>query len=173
MDRVIEDRATLYVPGTESVCEAVTNQIRTLELTTHGSHARYTAARANYLGSVSRGIALKARILRLEREREIYADQGFVDLLEEEMERCAVENGKLERREGELRGLLGEYEVAGRMAGGGVIGDDEDEEGQGGNGRGEEVFRVLGGRYAEIEGEIEELKKDIEKLKTQVWRGSW
>lgn len=151
--------------GLDNHTTTLTNTIRTLELTTHGSHARYTTARANYLTAVSRGIALKARILRLERERDIYADQAFVDALETEAESLELEERRLEKRETELLGLLEEYERAGREAvlrtGGAEVN----------GGSGEDVFRVLGTRYVEVEREIESVKKDIEKLQKEVWRG--
>ncbi|KAK5944154.1 hypothetical protein PMZ80_003435 [Knufia obscura] len=139
------------------------HQIRHLELTTHGTSSRHTTSRATYLSTVSRGIALKAQIMGLEREKTLYANQEIMDRLESEGDALEVEERKLLRRERELRGLLGEYEREGGLAAGRV--------GVGGAGRrgkeegtGEDVFRALGERYAEVE-------REIERLETKVWRG--
>lgn len=61
-----------------------------------------------------------------------------------------------------LVGVLGGYERAGLGAVGSRVG------GGGGDGvgkdRGEDVFRVLGERYAEVEAEIERVRGDVEGL---------
>lgn len=114
---------------------------------------------------MARGIELKARILALEREKAVYSDEEMVERMEEEVEKSSAEEGRLEGRERELVGLLGSYEEEGGRVGGRV------KMGGGGDGSGEEVFRVLGGRYKEVEKEIEAVKRDIERLETRVWRG--
>lgn len=80
--------------------------------------------------------------------------------MEGELERLLAEERRLQGREEELLGLLGEYEGEGAKVNGGD-----------GKGSGEQVFCVLGGRYKEVEGEIEVVKRDIERLETRVWRG--
>lgn len=95
----------------------------------------------------------------------MYSDEEILEKMEEEVERLAAEEGRLEGRERELVGLLGGYEEEGGRVGG-RVGRGETE-----SGAGEEVFRVLGGRYKEVEREIESVKRDIERLETRVWRG--
>lgn len=164
--------ATAASLSSSSTCHAsnIRSRIRHLELTTHGTWARHTSSRANYLSSVSRGIELKARIMGLEREKALYADQELMDRLEQESDALEVEKRKLTRQERELKALLGRYQAEGVQAVGRIGGGD----GKGGRaeqGSGEDVFRVLGERYAEVETEIEEVKKDIERLETKAWRG--
>ena len=122
--------------------------IRDLETVKHGTQARLTASRAKYLKNVARGVEYQAKVVRLEREKEI----GMEEKLVEEMERMQVEEVRLGKRERELEGLLREYELEG--------GRD-----------GLEVFRMLGERFAEVEGEVEVVKREIEELETRVWRG--
>jgi len=143
--------------------------IRTLELTTHGTTSRHTASRATYLASVSRGIELKARIMRLEYEKALYRDETVTGRLEREGDALGVEERRLARRERVLRALLGEYEREGGRAAG-RIGSDGAWRGAKEEGTGEDVFRALGERYAEVEKELEEVGRDIERLETKVWR---
>lgn len=142
-----------------------TSRIRNLELQIHGTQSRYALARSTYLYTVAKGIESKSRIMVLEREKSVYGDEEILEKMEEEVERLGAEEGRLEGRERELLGLLGEYEEEGGKVGG-RVGRTEME-----NGAGEEVFRVLGGRYKEVEREIETVKRDIERLETRVWRG--
>jgi len=74
----------------------------------------------------------------------------------------------LRRQEKELRGWVAEYERQGRQAGGKI---GAQRKGGKEEGSGEDVFRALGERYADVEKEIDEVKKDIERLETKVWRG--
>lgn len=95
----------------------------------------------------------------------------MTDQLEREGDALGVEELRLVRAERELRGLLGEYERVGSRAAGRVgSGGEGARRGGKGEGTGEEVFRVLGERYADVEKEMEEVKKDIERLETKVWR---
>lgn len=142
-----------------------TSRIRNLELQIHGTQSRYALARSTYLYTVSKGIELKSRIMALEREKAVYSDEEMLEKMEEEVERLVGEEARLEGRERELIGLLETYEEEGGKVGGRVGRD------MGESGAGEEVFRVLGGRYKEVEREIEAVKRDIERLETRVWRG--
>lgn len=90
-----------------------------------------------------------------------------MERVEGELERLGGEERRLRGREEELVGLLGEYEVEGGKVGGGM----SESGGAKGSGTGEQVFRVLGERYREVEGEIENVRRDIERLETRVWRG--
>lgn len=95
----------------------------------------------------------------------------MTDQLEREGDALAVEERRLVKTERELRGLLSEYEREGSRAAGRVgSGGEGARRGGKGEGTGEEVFRVLGERYADVEKEMEEVKKDIERLETKVWR---
>ena len=82
-------------------------------------------------------------MVRLEREKEI----GMEEKLVEEMERMQVEEVRLGKRERELEGLLREYELEG--------GRD-----------GLEVFRMLGERFAEVEGE----RRYVRRIVVRNWR---
>lgn len=144
------------------------SQIRHLELHTHGTQSRYLTSRATYLAAVSREIELKARITRLEREKSLLSDETLMDRVEEEARSLAREERRLERLEGELVGVLGEYEAAGAEA---VARTGRSKEVDIGDRAGEDVFRVFGERYAEIEKEAEEVKRDIERLEGRVGRG--
>ncbi|KAK5102404.1 putative alpha-1,6-mannosyltransferase mnn11 [Exophiala xenobiotica] len=147
--------------------------IRTLELTTHGTTSRHTASRAIYLASVSRGIELKARIMRLEHEKALYGDEDVTGRLEREGDTLGVEERRLARRERELRALLGEYEREGGRAAGRIGSDgggDGARRGEKEEGTGEDVFRALGERYAEVEKELEGVKRDIGRLETKIRR---
>lgn len=122
---------------------------------------------------MARGINLKTRLLSLEREKEVYGDEEGIERVEGEVERLVGEERRLKQREEELVGLLGEYEGEGGKVGGSIAGMGM-ERGVGMTnevGPGEQVFRVLGERYREVEEEIEVVKRDIERLETRVWRG--
>lgn len=99
---------------------------------------------------------------------QVYSDDEMLEKMEGEVERLGAEERRLMGREGELMGLLGEYEREGGKVGG--VGAGGNGSGNG-NGTGEQVFRVLGERYREVEGEIEVVRRDIERLETRVWRG--
>lgn len=99
---------------------------------------------------------------------QVYCDDEMLEKMEGEVERLNAEERRLMGREEELTGLLGEYEREGGKVGG--VGAGAGGSGSG-NGTGEQVFRVLGERYREVEGEIEVVRRDIERLETRVWRG--
>lgn len=97
---------------------------------------------------------------------QVYSDDEMLEKMDGEVERLIAEERRLMGREEELMGLLGEYEREGGKVGGVGAGGSGS-----GNGTGEQVFRVLGERYREVEGEIEVVRRDIERLETRVWRG--
>ncbi|KAJ9655798.1 hypothetical protein H2198_005418 [Neophaeococcomyces mojaviensis] len=142
--------------------ESLHRRIRHLELTTHGTQSRHLTSRSTYLRSVSRGIELKALILRLDKEKTLYSNEALLDRMSDEYEALQSKERKLIKRERELQGLLAQYEEAGQEA----VGRNSTKGQQ--NGSGEDVFRVLGERYAEIEEEIDAVKADVERLE-----GTW
>ena len=117
--------------------------IRYLEQRKHGADARYLTTKATFLATVAQGLQAKTKVSYLEQQRDMYSPE-VVARLEGKMKELEKEEGECEERIGVLRSVLEEYEQA--------------------DGNGGEVLRVLGGRYREIEEEIERIKENCEKL---------
>lgn len=120
---------------------------------------------------MARGLALKAALAAGARERVVCGDEELAERVEAQLEALEAEERGLDGRERELLRLLAEYEDVGRAAAGVFAGAGAGADAGAGVGAGEDVFRVLGGRYREVEEEIEAVRKDIETLETRVWRG--
>lgn len=127
-------------------------QITHLERDVHGTRSRHIQARARYLAAVAQGLALKTRVLRLEAERDFYADTALMEKLQETRERARAEEAVWAERERVLEDVVREYTC--HEHGGVEVGVD--------------VFETLGRRYREIEEEIGTVKSDVEMLERRL-----
>ena len=116
--------------------------IRHLEQRKHGSDARHLTAHAQFLSTVAQGLEAKTKVTYLERRRDLYSPE-LRQSLSKRSQALDEEDEDLQRRARELQAALGEYEDAG--------GD---------------VMSTLGKKYGDIEKEIEEVRSDINRLKT-------
>ena len=116
--------------------------IRHLEQRKHGADARHLTAHAQFLSTVAQGLEAKTRVTYLERKRDLYSPELRRALLEQSKS-LDHEDWNLQKRTQELQIALSEYEDAGG-----------------------EVMRTLCKKYGEIEKEIEEIKSDVDQLKT-------
>lgn len=114
--------------------------IRYLEQRKHGAEARHLVARAQFLSTVAQGLEAKTKVTYLEQRRDIYSPQ-LRQKLASKMNELDEEEVTLVARRRDLQAALDEYEDAG--------GD---------------VMRKLGKKYAEVEDEIEEVKRDVKRL---------
>lgn len=121
--------------------ELIELEIQHLERHTHGIKLRSSKAQAEYLSTVSAGMAAKAKILLLQTRQEIYDDQ-----VQEALENYAGHLSILEER---LRERQRQLEEESRLF--------EDQ--------GERRMRECGKRYIAVNKEIEDVKAEIARLK--------
>ena len=114
--------------------------IRHLEQRKHGAEARHLIARSQFLSTVAQGLEAKTKVTYLEQRRDTYSPQ-LRQKLASKMNELDEEEVTLAARRRDLQAALDEYEDLG--------GD---------------VMRKLGKKYAEVEEEIEEVKRDVERL---------
>ncbi|EXJ69519.1 uncharacterized protein A1O5_07555 [Cladophialophora psammophila CBS 110553] len=125
-------------------------QIQHLETSKHGVLSRYTMAKIAFLDTVAQAMALKVRVLVLEARKEVEFSpqaEGRKALIREKMTDAEKEEGELDDRISLLEGVLREYEAV--------------DPGVGAMGK-------LGGRYREIEQEMQRVGEDIEILEARV-----
>ena len=124
----------------KSQSQYLQHMIRHLEQRKHGAEARHLVARAQFLSTVAQGLQAKTKTTYLEQRRGLYSPQLRQNLASKMIE-LEDEEEKMSDRKRNLQAALNEYEDAGG-----------------------EVMRTLGKRYGEMEKEIEEVKRDIERL---------
>ncbi|KIW93513.1 uncharacterized protein Z519_06118 [Cladophialophora bantiana CBS 173.52] len=125
-------------------------QIQHLETSKHGVLSRYTMSKIAFLDTVAQAMALKVQVLVLEARKEVeFSPQAErrKAMTREKMIEAEKEEGELDDRISLLEGVLREYEAV--------------DPGLGAMGK-------LGGRYREIEQEIQGVKEDIEILEARV-----
>ncbi|KAL9113276.1 MAG: hypothetical protein Q9227_002611 [Pyrenula ochraceoflavens] len=115
-------------------------QIQHLERYTHGMGARSTKSQAEYLSTVSAGMAAKAKILLFQTRQDIYTGE-VQEALESYAEHLNLIEERLTERETQLAEELKTYQQ-----------------------QGETRMRECGRRYKSVTKEIEELKAEIERL---------
>ena len=125
---------------TRSQCQLLQHLIRHLEQRKHRAEARHLVARSHFLSSVAQGLEAKSRVTYLEQRRDVYSSQLRQNLTSK-MDELNEEEVSLAARRRDLQAALDEYEDAG--------GD---------------VMRKLGKKYAEVENEIEAVKRDVQRL---------
>jgi hypothetical protein len=123
--------------------------IRHLEQVKHGAEARHLVSRAMFLATVAQGIEAKSKLAYLEEWRDVYSPD-LRELLKRRMGEIEAEGGRVEERRRVLQAALREYEAVAGGAG---------------------VMRSLGKRLGEVEGEIEGVKRDVERLELEQGKG--
>jgi hypothetical protein len=122
-------------------------QLQYLESSKHGVISRYSASKVEFLATVAQAMALKTRVLVLEKLKETEETTNAQDhrsLIRDRMKSLEQEETQLDQRTKVLREVLEEYEA----------------EGSG-------LLEKLGARYEEIEKEMQTASKDIERLGRQ------
>ncbi|KEF55320.1 uncharacterized protein A1O9_08974, partial [Exophiala aquamarina CBS 119918] len=118
-----------------------------LESSKHGVQSRHAQSRAAFLATVAATMDLKAQVLVL--EKQIVVDAGGQETREwvkMKLDALTDQESGLEDRIMELSGVLAEYEAV----------DPE-----------LRVLKRLGARYREVEGEMDLVKRDIERLERE------
>lgn len=124
----------------------LTHIIRRLEQHTYGAETRYMHSRTNFLATVAAGLEAKSNVMKLEARAKLYAPGSRVrEELEATRARLVKDRQVVENRVGMIEEALHEYAEA--------------------DGKGGEVLKTLGRRYAEIEKQMEVIRSDVEKLK--------
>ncbi|EHY60692.1 hypothetical protein HRR83_000463 [Exophiala dermatitidis] len=136
-------------------------QLQHLERSKHGVLHRHSMARLGFLKTVAEAMELKTRVAVLETKRDLGRNRtrgdGVVDSdtdgLAQRLRDMDREEVEADERLDALERLLEEYDA--------VLRPEEQQKTGGG---GEQIMQKLGARYREIEGEMESVKRDIERL---------
>ena len=118
-----------------------------LESTKHGVQSRHAQSRAAFLATVAAAMDLKAQVLLLEKQLVLDATgQETREWVQAKLDAMADEQSQLEARIDQLGGVLAEYHAA------------EPEL---------RAMKALGLRYADVEAEIDRVKRDIDRLESE------
>ncbi|KAL2434758.1 hypothetical protein ABEF95_005524 [Exophiala dermatitidis] len=136
-------------------------QLQHLERSKHGVLHRQSMARLGFLKTVAEAMELKTRVAVLETKRDLGRNRtrgdGDVDpdtdALAQRLRDMDREEVEADERLDALERLLEEYDA--------VLRPEEQQKTGGG---GEKIMQKLGARYREIEGGMESVKRDIERL---------
>ncbi|KAL2398509.1 hypothetical protein ABEF93_000605 [Exophiala dermatitidis] len=135
-------------------------QLQHLERSKHGVLHRHSMARLGFLKTVAEAMELKTRVAVLETKRDLGrnrtrgdgAEDTDTDTLAQRLRDVDREEIEADERLAALERLLKEYEAVVRQGQ------------QNPGGGGEKIMQKLGARYREIEGEMESVRRDIERL---------
>ncbi|EKD12769.1 uncharacterized protein L3040_006922 [Drepanopeziza brunnea f. sp. 'multigermtubi'] len=129
---------------------AASLMIRILEQTAHGAVARHLKSRADFLALRAVQVACEAAEKKAKGERIVYSEEV----------RHALENYVRELRSGQERGRE-RMRMAERTLWGYGVGREEGEDG----GEKERVLKALARAYGELVRELEEVGRDVERLR--------
>lgn len=119
--------------------QALETSIRILEQTIHGSVARHTKAKADYLATVAEGMARKLQVQQSSLLAQTRSS-ALQDALKEKMEHLERENLALKRKLRDAEEKMEDYRSA-------------------------KVIGGIAGDYAEVLREIAKVQRDIDRLK--------
>ena len=129
-------------------------QLQHLETSKHGVLSRFYTSKMSFLSTVAQTMALKTQVMVLEARKEVETSSEAErrrETTKTKMEAMLEDERGLDERIRLLEGVVDEY---------GAL----DSGGSDGTGRGVEIMRKLGRRYAEIEGDKDAVRGDIERL---------